>query len=121
MAACSEPFFGTFEPEMVEALAVRRAVYLAHDGHFSDVIFASDCLPLVQRLNSSVHDRSSIGSVVADIKYATSVFGSVIFKHVRRHLNVAAHLLAKSCMNSIGLSVFHSAPDCIWETLCNIV
>ena len=106
-------FSSTFEPETVEALAVRRAVYLARDEKFSDVFFASVFLPLVQRLNSSVHDRSSIGSVVADIKYATSVFGSVIFKHVRRHLNVAVHLLAKSCMNSVGLSVFHSAPDCI--------
>ena len=93
-------------PEMVEALDVIRAFYLAPDEHFFDVIFASDCLPLVQQLNSSVHDRSSIGSVVADINYATSVFYSVIFKHVRRHLSVAAHLLAKSCMNFVGLRLF---------------
>lgn len=31
VAACNEPFFGTFEPDMVQALAVRRAVYLARD------------------------------------------------------------------------------------------
>ena len=75
----------------------------------------------MQRLNSSVKDRSSIGAVVADIKFMTRDFNSVQFKHVRRHLNVVAHVLAKSCINSSGLCVFHSAPECIRETLCNFV
>lgn len=108
VAACTEPIGGVLEPKMVEALALRRAIFLARDEQFSDVIFATDCLPLVQRLNSSVQDRSLIGSVVADIKHMSDVFASVVFKHIRRHLNVAAHVLAKSCKNSVRLCVFHT-------------
>lgn len=97
VAACYEPIQGVLEPEMVEALALRRAVFLARDEQFSNVIFTTDCLPLVQRLNSSVQDRSLSGSVVADIKHVSGFFTSVVFKHIRRYLNETAHVLAKSC------------------------
>lgn len=120
IAACSEPIQGALEPELAEALALRRVVYLARDERFSKVIFASDCQSLVQRINYSGHDRSCIGSVVKEIKLASRGFVSAVFKHVRWHLNAAAHLLAKSCRNSSSLIVFHSGPDCIRKTLCNI-
>ncbi|XBH77885.1 hypothetical protein VPH35_104270 [Triticum aestivum] len=121
VVACSEPIEGSLEPEMAEAMALRRVVLLAHDVQVSDVIFASDCLSLVQRINSPMSDCSSVGVVVADIKSMSESFSSVSFKHVRRHLNVPAHVLAKSCMNYSSLCVFHSVPDCIRQTLCNVV
>lgn len=113
VVACCESFPGKPEPELAEAMALRRSVYLARDEGCCSVIFASDCLSLVQRVNSSVRDRSIVGSVVTDIKHAASGFTSAIFKHVRRHYNVLAHVLAKSCMNSSGLCCFRSTPDCI--------
>jgi hypothetical protein len=82
------------------------------------VIFASDCLSPVQRVKSFTVDRSYVGSAVARIKHAASGFSSVEFRHVRRAMNVAAHVLAKSCVNSNSICVFHSALDCIKETLC---
>jgi hypothetical protein len=121
VVACSEPIDGCLEPEMAEAMALRRAVLLAHDEQVSDVIFASDCLSLVRRINSSVSDRSSIGAVVAEIKSMSEGFSSVSFKHVRRLLNVPAHVLAKSCFISSSMCVFYSVPDCIRRTLCNVV
>ena len=96
-------------------------VYLAREEQFSKVIFASDCQSLVTRINSSISDRSSIGTVVNDIKFASRSFVSVVFKHVRRQVNIAAHLLAKSCKNLSSVVVFHSTPECIRETLCNFV
>ena len=58
VVACSEPIAGSLEPEMAEAIALRHAVLLAHDEQVSDVIFASDCLSLVQRINSPMRGRS---------------------------------------------------------------
>ncbi|SPT17018.1 unnamed protein product [Triticum aestivum] len=121
VAACSEPIQGTMEPELAEALALRRAVYLAKDEHFSNVLFASDCQSLVNRIISGKIDRSSVGTVINDIKFASRGFVSAEFKHVRRLVNVAAHLLTKSCKNLSNLVIFHSTPDCIRETLVSLV
>jgi hypothetical protein len=99
-------------------LALRRAVSLARDEGFNKVIFATDCLSLVHRLNSSVMDRSSMGLLVDDIKSMTNSFTSVSFIHVKRNLNEAAHILAKSCGSYTSSEVFYSFPDCIGETLC---
>ena len=118
LAAASEPLLGFTSPELAEALALRRAVAIARDGNFAKVIFVSNRLSLIQRLKSVKPDRSPAGSVVMDIKHMVDGFSSATFRHVRRSLNEAAHILAKTC-NLSGLGFFsNSAPDCIWETLC---
>jgi hypothetical protein len=91
---------------------------LARDEGRDKVIFASDCLSLVQRLNSSGIDRSSVGLVVSDIKQMATDFSEVSFRHVKRVLNEAAHLLAKSCNNINSSCVFYSVPELIRGTLC---
>jgi hypothetical protein len=45
-------------------------------------------------------------------------FYEVSFRHVKRVLNEAAHLLAKSCNNVNSSCVFVSVPELIWGTLC---
>jgi hypothetical protein len=42
---------GFTSPELVEALALRRVVYVAHDHGFVNAIFASDCFSLIQRVS----------------------------------------------------------------------
>jgi ribonuclease HI len=116
--ACRQYFEGLLSPEHAEALAFRHAIQLArHEGR-DRVIFASDCLSLVQRLNSSGLDRSSVGLVVSDIKQMATDFYEVSFRHVKRVLNEAAHLLAKSCNNVNSSCVFYSVPKLIRGTLC---
>jgi hypothetical protein len=116
--ACRHQLHGLRPPEEAEALALRRAVLLAQEEGFDQVIFASDCLSLVQRLNSSRMDRSSAGILVHGIKTMTNSFTSISFIHVKRNLNEAAHILAKSCLSVSSSEIFHSVPDCIRETLC---
>lgn len=70
VVACREATIGRPIPEMAEALALRRAVYLARGQGCESVIFASDCLSLVQRVNSPIRDRSLVGSVVSDSNLA---------------------------------------------------
>jgi hypothetical protein len=106
LAACRQFYEGLQTPEYAEAMALRRAVELARAEGWNSVIFASDCLSLVQRLNASV------------IKVLVSGFTSVSFRHVKRDLNKAAHILAKSCIDLNSSCVFHSVPDCIRGTFC---
>jgi hypothetical protein len=63
-----------------------RAVSLAHDEGYEKVIFATYCLSLVHRLNSSKMDRSSVGLLVDGIKAMTNSFVSVSFIHMKRSL-----------------------------------
>jgi hypothetical protein len=58
-----------------------------------------------------------VGAVVADIKLKSRSFSSVSFCHVKRSLNEAAHILARSVdVTSLGF-ISTSAPDSIRKTL----
>lgn len=113
LVACRQSTKGLMSPEEVEAPALQRSVSLALDEGYDKVIFASDCLSLIQRLNSEMMDRSPVG-----IKAMTTLFSSVSFTHVSRSLNVAAHTLPKSCISFSSSEVFYSVPDCIRGTFC---
>jgi hypothetical protein len=93
-------------------------VQLAQDKGFTSVIFASDCLTLIQRVNSRAPDRSPVGNVVADIKFLAAGFTTASFCYVHRSINGAAHILARTCDVSSSGFISDFAPDCIRETLC---
>jgi ribonuclease HI len=119
LAGCSELLDGVTAPELAEALEMRHAVSLATDEGFSKIQVVSDCLSLVQRINSQVQDRSYVGVVVQDIKTIATSFHEFSVSHVRRQCNESAHILARSAELFIS-SVFRNfAPDCIRKTLCN--
>jgi hypothetical protein len=84
LVACRQQLQGLASLEDAEALALRRAVLLARDEGFDKVIFVTDCLSLVQRLNATVIDRSSVGILVSGIKAIATSFASVSFIHVKR-------------------------------------
>jgi hypothetical protein len=119
LLACSELLEMVTTPEIAEALALRRAVSLAGCEGFGKIMVVSDCLSLIQRVNSSVLDRSNVGVVVQDIKFLARNFDEISFSHVRRHCNESAHILARSA-ESFSSSVFRNfTPDCIRQTLCD--
>ncbi|XP_051190008.1 uncharacterized protein [Lolium perenne] len=80
LAAASLPLHAFTSLEMGEALALRGAVMIACDKGFNKVIFVSDCLSLIQRLNSPAPDRSEVGSVVKDIKTLVARFSTASFR-----------------------------------------
>ena len=108
-------------PELAESWALRQAVILARDEGLTSAIFASDCLSLVQRVNSSSIDRSEVGVVVSDIKRLVACFSSVSFCHVNWPLNVVAHKLVRSCEFASSKVVYYCTPECIRQTLCTDV
>jgi hypothetical protein len=83
-----------------------------------NVVFESDCLSLISRINSEMEDRSSVGIIAAGIKHLVKDFTSVSFRHVRRVLNEVAHLLAKSCVNVNSSFIFHSVSKFLRGTFC---
>jgi hypothetical protein len=54
--SCRQHMEGILSPEYAEALALRRAVHPAVEEGRNKGIFATDCLSLVQRFNSSCMD-----------------------------------------------------------------
>ena len=118
LAVASEPLVGFTSPELAEAMALRRAVEIAKERGHDRVIFASDCLSLIQRISSVSPDRSPVGSVVLDIKKMIAGFNSATFRHVNRSLNEAAHILATTCDVSSRGFISSLAPDSIRKTLC---
>ena len=91
---------------------------LSRDKGYDRVIFASDCLSLINRIKSPSPDRSPVGSVVVDIRSLVTSFATVSFRHASRSINEAAHILARSCVDaSLGFTLDY-ALDCIRQTLC---
>jgi ribonuclease HI len=121
LAACSELRDEVTAPELAEALAIRHAVSLAGEEGFDKVMVVSDCLSLVQRLNSSELDRSIVGVVTQEINFLRSSFSSFTVNHVRRQCNESAHILARLAEQFISSVFRNCVPDCIRQTLCNDV
>ena len=118
LAACRETFVEVIIPELAEARAVFHGISFAEEEGFSNIVIGSDCLSVVQRLNSPTTDRSTLGSVLDDIKRLAVSFSSCEFRHVFQTSNEAAHLLARSCA-SFPSMVWHGvSPDLIWQTIC---
>jgi hypothetical protein len=106
-------------PELAEALALRHTVSLAGDEGFDKLIVVSDCLSLIQRINSSELDRSPISMVVQDIKFLATNFLAVSCSHIFREFNIAAHTLACSAEQVVSICFRNSIPGCIRQTICN--
>jgi ribonuclease HI len=115
----SEGVPGFPTPELAEGFAIRRAVSVLRELGFHKCVLESDCLSMIQRINSSVQDRSLVGIVVHDIKVLAKGFISCSFKHVNRSLNVAAHILARASRRDVCNFSFHVIPDLIRAELCN--
>jgi hypothetical protein len=80
----------------------------------------SDCLPLIDKLQSQTVDHSHTGIIVEDIKKmrrAPSVVFSFI--HVSRTCNQVAHALAKSASYFNDFVWYDVPPDFICTKLCN--
>lgn len=77
----------------------------------------ADYLFLVWKVNAPGRDCSSIGPIVADIKFLVLCVFSVSFVHVSRCANEVAHMLADSS-DFAAYSVFwHCVPGCIQDVV----
>ncbi|KAK3154099.1 hypothetical protein QOZ80_2BG0186010 [Eleusine coracana subsp. coracana] len=120
LAACRQGVDKVTNPEMAEAIALRRSVGFASQLPYNQVIVATDCLSLFHKIQSEAVDRSHTGIITQDIKEAARVSPVIFsFTHVSRWCNEVAHVLAKSA-DQVSESVWLDVPpDLIWSALCN--
>ncbi|KAL0388585.1 UNVERIFIED_CONTAM: hypothetical protein Sradi_2740300 [Sesamum radiatum] len=88
------------EPEMVEAVAAREAVFLARRFGWRKIAIEGDCANLHRKLISHQPDCSTIGAVIRDIKCLAADFDLCSFLLVRRIANKTAHCLARTSAGS---------------------
>jgi hypothetical protein len=98
-------------------MSARQALYFAKCEDFKKVFVQSECLSVVQHVNSSTTDRYSNGSVIEDIKMLMKSFMSCSFKHIYRGANVVVHSLARLC----GFSSRCVSRGVTLECLCEII
>ena len=98
LASCSEKLHQAYKPDEVEALAALKAVSLARDLGFRNVILEGDSLDMIKALKSAEDSLYPTGLLVDDVKRVASSFERLVYSHVKRNDNRVAHSLAKNAL-----------------------
>ncbi|TVU12715.1 hypothetical protein EJB05_46370, partial [Eragrostis curvula] len=97
-----------------------HAIHFALQLPYNQVVVATDCLSLINKLRSSTVDRSHTGIIIEDIKQTKRVSSVVLsFIHVSRNSNEVAHALAKTADHLYESVWYDVPPECILLKLCN--
>jgi ribonuclease HI len=109
---------GSLEPSLAEAEAMLLSIQLCQELNISRVIFEGDAKGVVEGINSTEVDRGWMGHVFADIKQELQTLGDWKVQFIRRDDNKAAHLLAKSAVQSnLNQTWSNMPPVCLQEVL----
>ena len=107
------------DPELAEAVAIRRAVSFPSEHNLQQVVMASDCFSVIKKIRSKVYDRSNVGVIVQDVKNLICENPSVTLTYVSRRCNKAAHVLAKQADVFKDVVWFNESPEIIRNIICN--
>lgn len=81
--------------EIAEAKAAEYVVQLALRLGYRDVEVESDSVNVIQAVNSTRNDLTPVHLVYDYIRLGSMLFDVCSFKHIKRHCNTAAHLVAR--------------------------
>ncbi|KAK8599972.1 hypothetical protein V6N12_049836 [Hibiscus sabdariffa] len=95
MAAGIIPHHFVVNRELAEAYACVDALNLARDTGFLSIIIEGDTLTVINKVNCSGIDRSSLRARTKQVHDMRAFFSSLPFSYVGRSCNVVAHLLAR--------------------------
>ena len=95
MASCAKKLNQTYNVEEIEALAALKALQLANDLGFQNVILEGDSLGLIQALKAEDHNLSPLGLLVEDVKLFANNFVRLSSSHIKRSDNSVTHNLEK--------------------------
>jgi ribonuclease HI len=105
-------------PDIAEAVAALRAAKFGRELSFTRVVLEGDALQIVQALKSSTPNWSSYGHLVEEARDQLNGMHTWRVNHVRRHLNGAAHRLAKEALTlSEELISGGEVPPCIYDII----
>ena len=91
--------------DLVEALAVRRAINFAKELSIHQMVIEGDSLRVIQVINEARPIRTMYGHVVDDIRFLSSSV-SCSFLHVKRKGNRLAHAFTRRAVSSANLNVW---------------
>ena len=86
--------------EMVEVLAVRRALLFAKELGFQSLIVEGDSEVIINLINGGNMTQFEFGHILQDISFLCSFFSYVSFCHVKRQGNCVAHRFAGRAVTS---------------------
>ena len=117
IGASSWQVFSLLDSEVAETLAMRKGLEFAKDMSFLNLIAESDASNVI--LVSNAHQQSPhyVGSIIRDCISFKGSFRSLIFLHVRREANQAAHYLAKYALKNLDCIWVEETPPCISAVL----
>lgn len=94
------------KPEVVEAIAARRAIIFAREHGLRQVVLEGDCQMLMQALQTGDSNSVLIGHLVADVRHHTVSFKRCSFTFVSKSCNRVAHALAQYAWNVKSFQVW---------------
>ncbi|GMJ05090.1 hypothetical protein HRI_004178200 [Hibiscus trionum] len=97
LGAMSMKVLHVASPFAAEAYAVVHGLRFAWDLGFPAIEVASDSRSVITKLNSSMHDRSNISTLIREVKSFSGKFVSVSYLFSPRESNRVAHALAHLC------------------------
>lgn len=103
----------TFNPEVAEALALRKAMLLCEELGFPSMIFEGDCLSVVHMINSISTPYACVRLVIFDIQqlFLSHPLWHVVFIHIKKVNMVAHHLARLACSISFDLILVDECLD----------
>lgn len=78
---------------VIKAKAIVLALKLVVQSNARKLIVESDCEPVVKFINNKQSGGSYLGRVVREISSLASLFDTILFQHIFRKVNIAAHTL----------------------------
>ena len=118
IASMAEPVKHIKDPTHLEAMAVAKGLELARDLAITEFSIESDCMQVVDSINSQTEDFSTIGHILQMIKHSARRPDCIGIFHTIREANIPAHNLAKHACAIDQLCVWiKEGPNCIHSAI----
>ena len=118
LAALTEKVDGAQDAEVIEALAIRRAIRFAIETRFNCVIIESDSLLVVKPIQDTAKPTCHIGNIIDDMKLLSKAMKSCEFHHTKREANQVAHTLAHNAIHvDIEMAWIEEIPHCVSDVI----
>jgi ribonuclease HI len=101
----------------MEALACRDGLTLALQAGFQKVWLETDCQEVVKLWQAGVNQRSSVVSIIREIRELSTLFQDFKFSFVSRSCNKLAHALAKKVTGNTRVGWWSYAPTSVLNLL----
>ena len=98
MASCSEKIDQAYKLEEIKALVALMAVSFALELGFRSAILEGDSLGLIKALKAAECFLSPTGLLREDLKWVANSYVRLLYSHVKRNDNMAAHSLVKNAL-----------------------